>query len=182
MGSNIWIIFSILIIFLVVVAGLFVYKKDSNDYVTQITNFIECIEAGNPAMESYPRRCRAGGETFVENIGNELEKMDLIRIDTPRPNQVIKSPLSITGQARGMWFFEGDFPVVLTDWDGRIIAEGFASAGENAMVEEFVPFSAVLEFEAPDYKNNGILILKKDNASGLPEHDDALEIPVLFEE
>ena len=26
----------------------------------------------------------------------------------------------------------------------------------------------------------GSLILKKDNPSGMPEHDDALEIPIFF--
>ena len=34
----------------------------------EITNFEECIAAGNPAMESYPRQCRADGQTFVENV------------------------------------------------------------------------------------------------------------------
>lgn len=33
-----------------------------------ITNFEECIAAGNPAIESYPRQCRANGQTFVEVI------------------------------------------------------------------------------------------------------------------
>ena len=34
-----------------------------------ITNFEECIAAGNPAMESYPRQCRtADGQHFVEQI------------------------------------------------------------------------------------------------------------------
>lgn len=33
-----------------------------------ITNFEECIAAGNPAMESYPRQCRANDITFVEEI------------------------------------------------------------------------------------------------------------------
>ena len=34
-----------------------------------ITNFEECIAAGNPAMESYPRQCRTGdGLHFVEEI------------------------------------------------------------------------------------------------------------------
>ncbi|MAG20263.1 hypothetical protein CL618_02420 [archaeon] len=33
-----------------------------------ITNFEECVKAGNPAMESYPRQCRANGKTFVEEI------------------------------------------------------------------------------------------------------------------
>jgi hypothetical protein len=33
-----------------------------------ITNFEECIAAGNPAMESYPRQCRANDQTFVEEL------------------------------------------------------------------------------------------------------------------
>jgi len=34
----------------------------------KITTFEECAKAGNPVMESYPRQCRAGGETFVEIV------------------------------------------------------------------------------------------------------------------
>ena len=33
-----------------------------------INNFEECVNAGNPVMESYPRKCRANNKTFVENI------------------------------------------------------------------------------------------------------------------
>ena len=37
--------------------------------IDTITNFEECIAAGNPAMESYPRQCRtADGKHFVEII------------------------------------------------------------------------------------------------------------------
>lgn len=35
---------------------------------TEITNFEECAQAGNPIMESYPRQCAARGEVFVEKI------------------------------------------------------------------------------------------------------------------
>jgi len=36
---------------------------------SSITNFEECIAAGNPAMESYPRQCRTpDGKHFVESI------------------------------------------------------------------------------------------------------------------
>jgi len=37
-----------------------------------ITNFEECVAAGNPVMESYPRQCRANDQTFVEEINDEL--------------------------------------------------------------------------------------------------------------
>jgi len=39
---------------------------------SSITNFEECIAAGNPAMESYPRQCRTSdGKHFVENISGQ---------------------------------------------------------------------------------------------------------------
>lgn len=146
------------------------------------TSFEECVAAGNPVMESYPSQCSDGVQTFTENIGNEIEKTDLIRLDSPRPNQSVKSPLTITGEARGYWFFEASFPVVLADWDGRIIAEGIATAEGEWMTENFVPFTATLEYTLePDiYSTRGTLILQKDNPSGLPENDDALEIPVIL--
>jgi len=147
-----------------------------------VDDFNSCVKAGNPVMELYPRQCRdaQSGENFVEGIGNTLEVQDLIQLTSPMPNEEILSPLTVTGQARGTWFFEATFPVSLVNWDGLIIAEGYATAQENWMTEEFVPFTATLEFIKPDYSNRGALILKKDNPSGLPEHDNALEIPILF--
>lgn len=61
----IWII-SILILFVVGVLAILIFSKNSTQ---KISNFNECIEAGNPAMENYPRQCRTpGGELFVEDI------------------------------------------------------------------------------------------------------------------
>ena len=34
----------------------------------EVNNFKECIAAGNPAMESYPRQCRHGDKTYTEVI------------------------------------------------------------------------------------------------------------------
>jgi hypothetical protein len=170
----------LIISFILVGLALVIFWQPKEKSEIVATSFSECIEKGNPILESYPRQCIDKGETFIEYIGNELEKTDLIRINTPRPNQIITNPLVIEGEARGTWFFEGDFPVILTDWDGLIIGEGFATAKGEWMTEEFVSFSANLDFEIPEGKNIGILLLKKDNPSGLPEHDDALEVPVLF--
>jgi len=38
----------------------------------QVTNFEECVAAGNPVMESYPRQCRdpVSDKTFTEEIEN----------------------------------------------------------------------------------------------------------------
>lgn len=115
-------------------------------------------------------------------------KEDLIRVENIQANDKISSPLTIKGQARGIWFFEASFPIVLTDWDGRIITEGYATAKNEWMTDDFVPFEGTLEFENSvflgagenHFSRRGYLILRKDNPSGLPEHDDALEIPILF--
>jgi hypothetical protein len=114
---------------------------------------------------------------------NELQKTDLIRVDSPQPNQTIQSPLTITGVARGSWFFEASFPVVLTNWDGLIIGKGIANAKGNWMTTDFVPFEARLTFtvDKKSYSNKGTLILRKDNSSGLSKNDDAIEIPVILE-
>ena len=114
------------------------------------------------------------------SVINVSDKSNLIRLLSPLPNQSVTSPLVITGEARGNWFFEASFPVFLTDWDGRIIAQGIATAKSEWMTTEFVPFEATLTFSVDKaaYSNRGTLILKKDNPSGLPEHDDALEIPL----
>ncbi|MBI2048025.1 MAG: Gmad2 immunoglobulin-like domain-containing protein [Parcubacteria group bacterium] len=173
------------VVFIVVFFTILFFLSGANTPKIAET-FEECTKQGNPVMESYPRQCRdKKGNLFVENIGNELEKNNLIRIYSPRPNQVVKSPIVIEGEARGYWFFEASFPVVLTDWDGKIIAQHYAEAQDSWMTEEFVPFKTTLEFEnlswEDEFSKRGTLILQKDNPSGLPEHDDALEIPILFE-
>ena len=154
-----------------------------------VTSFGECVRAGNAILESYPAMCVSKeGKTFTQDIGNELEKRGLIRLAVPRPNERVASPLVVAGEARGVWFFEGSFPVAIFDDSGNEIASGIATAGSDPnnprgakwMTEEFVPFSAEVQFDAKGAKS-GFVVLKKDNPSGLPEHDDALRIPVTFE-
>lgn len=152
----------------------------SSDRPAAITGYDECVAAGYPVMESWPPRCAVpNGPSFTQDIGNELEKADLIRIDTPRPTQQVSSPLQISGQARGSWFFEASFPVKLLDASGATFASGIATAQGEWMTTEFVPFTATLEFSA-SAGSAGTLVLQKDNPSGLPEHDDQLIVPVKF--
>ena len=144
----------------------------------RINSFEECVDEGNPVMESYPRKCRSGDQVFVEDIGNELEKTDMIRVSNPRPNQDISSPLRITGEARGTWFFEADFPVYLYDSNGNKISEAIATANGDWMREEFVEFEAELIFVG-DYKGTkGIISFVKDNPSGIEGYNDSLDFPV----
>jgi len=107
-------------------------------------------------------------------------KSQYILVDTPAPGALVASPIRIQGRARGMWFFEGDFPILLMDSKGNVIAKGFVTAKDEWMTKKFVPFEGVLEFKKPISGDKGTLIFEKDNPTGLPKHDDALEIPVFF--
>lgn len=104
-----------------------------------------------------------------------------ILLISPSPGDVVSSPLTVTGQAKGTWYFEASFPVRLIDADGNEIAIVPAQAQGDWMTEEFVPFVAVLEFSQPQTPTTGTLVLQKDNPSGLPEYDDSITIPVLFQ-
>ncbi|MCF7845291.1 MAG: Gmad2 immunoglobulin-like domain-containing protein [Candidatus Pacebacteria bacterium] len=178
------IIFSLIVVlFLIGFSFLLFYSFEKEEEKVEVDSFEECVEAGNPVMESYPRQCIHEGEKFVEDIGNEVEKTDLIQLHSVQPDKKIESPLTITGEARGEWFFEAEFPVTLT-WDGEVIAQGIATAEDDWMTSDFVPFESVITFSVSEEMvgEEGVLSLHKSNPSGLPENDDVLEVPVIFSE
>ena len=131
-----------------------------------VTNFLECEAAGYPVMKSYPRQCQVKDMIFVEEVGitdeAEKSKANLVKLESVHAGDSITSPISIV------------------NWDGLIIGQGVAQAKGEWMTEGFVPFEANISFDKATYKNNGSIILQKDNPSGLPENDDALEIPIFF--
>ncbi len=105
---------------------------------------------------------------------------DFILLDSPLPGATVSSPLAIKGRARGTWFFEGDFPLLLLDAQGQQIGVSYATAKGEWMTENFVDFEGILTFTGPFSGQRGTLVLKKGNPTGLKEFDDALEIPVYF--
>jgi hypothetical protein len=102
-----------------------------------------------------------------------------VRVTNPQPNTVVSSPLTVTGEARGTWYFEASFPVQLLDENDSLIAMIPAQAEGEWMTTDFVPFSVTLDFTT-DAKT-GTLVLQKDNPSGLPENVAEVRIPVRFE-
>ncbi|HXK34959.1 MAG TPA: Gmad2 immunoglobulin-like domain-containing protein [Candidatus Paceibacterota bacterium] len=113
---------------------------------------------------------------------SEPTEHPLIRVETPRLGDTIKSPLTIRGEASGGWFFEASFPIRLLDASGNEIplSPPYIMTAADWMTTEFVPFESTHTFPAPTTET-GTLILIKDNPSGLPEFNDQIEIPVQFE-
>jgi hypothetical protein len=164
------------------------YRADT--YITEKNGYIYVFTVTYTDSESLMRNDLKDLLTTVEFKEPKIPAQtahNVIRVNSPRPQSIVASPITIEGEARGPWFFEASFPITLTDWDGRIIAQHYIMTADEWMTEDFVSFQGELEFESPykvgdpEFMKRGTLILQKDNPSGLPEHDDAIEIPIMFE-
>jgi hypothetical protein len=103
-----------------------------------------------------------------------------IIVTSPQPNQVIHSPVTVAGKAKGVWFFEATFPVKLLDGNGKEITDWVpAHAQADWMTDAWVPFQVTLEFKNPTTAT-GTLLLQNDNPSGLPENQEEFRLPVRF--
>ncbi|MBL3658152.1 Gmad2 immunoglobulin-like domain-containing protein [Fulvivirga sediminis] len=116
---------------------------------------------------------------FFNGRGTRQDIAQLIQVDWPQPNDTISSPITIKGKARGDWYFEGNFPVVLKNEDQKVLSEKPAKAKAKWMTKKWVPFEITIDYDKPN-RNQGFLVLKKANASGKPENDRNLSIPVVF--
>ena len=101
-----------------------------------------------------------------------------IRIARPQPGDTVSSPVIVAGKARGPWFFEATFPVLLLDRDGRTLAAAPARAQGEWTTPDWVPFRDTLEVRAPDAAGPVRLVLDRANPSGLPEHAGRVVIPI----
>ncbi|MBI2120554.1 MAG: hypothetical protein HYT94_02945 [Parcubacteria group bacterium] len=119
------------------------------------------------------------GLPVLPNVPAPENTANLIQVESLHAGDRVQSPLIVTGQARGNWFFEASFPIKILDKDGIMIGQGHAEAQDEWMTENFVPWKATVSFIAPA-SGGGEAVFMKDNPSGLPEHDAEVRVPVLF--
>ena len=100
-----------------------------------------------------------------------------VSVTTPQANTTVGATFVVKGKAPGNWFFEASFPIQVRDKDGNVIGRTHGSAQGDWMATELVAFSATVNIEG-GYKGPATLILMRDNPSGLPENDDAVEIAI----
>jgi hypothetical protein len=117
--------------------------------------------------------------TNVSIDDNVLPATDMIRVTTPLPNVLVQSPLVAKGEARGNWYFEAVFGIKVKDSNGQVIGSGFATAKDEWMTTDFVPFEATINFSKPTTET-GTIVFEKNNPSGLPENDASISVPVYF--
>lgn len=103
----------------------------------------------------------------------------LIVVEQPTPDSVLEKSFSIKGMARGSWFFEASFPVNVVDNAGNILVAISAQTKADWMTQNFVPFQVDIEIPST-YSGPATVILRKDNPSGLPEHDASVSFNVFI--
>lgn len=123
-----------------------------------------------------------GGNTSTEYITYTNATADLIQVELPFPGAVVGKDFSVIGKARGNWFFEASFPIEVLDKSGKSLAIGIAQPrnGEDWMTINFVNFKSDIKIPQ-SYIGPATLILRKDNPSGLPEHDASISFPIIIE-
>lgn len=173
----------IILSIVIVVLIIFAFRKEKTEVVTitKVNNFEECLLAGYPVQESYPRRCvSADGKIFSEYIGNRIEKQDLIVVDTPLPMQTVGNKFEVIGKARGFWFFEAEISGRVLDQNKKTIANFSIMTEDEWMTEEFVGFNKIIDLGTTTLPQKGFLEIIKNNPSDMRDKDDSLVIPISF--
>ena len=89
--------------------------------------------------------------------------------------------LTFTGKALGTMFFEFSFPIYFEDEMGATVAQGLASANGDWMTTSTVPFTATLQVKPITVPVIGSIVFRRDNPSGLVEHDFELRMPAVLQ-
>lgn len=150
-------------------AARFILGGPEDDWICQNNTW---VKHGHPSAPMPAAPCGNQSGPFVYK--------DLIKISEPKAEDKINSPITVTGEARGNWYFEATFPVEVLDEDGTVLGSGPVQAQGEWTTTDYVPFSGTINFTKPKGQN-GTVVFKKDNPSGLPANDDSVSIPVIFQ-
>lgn len=143
-------------------------------------------EVGNDMPDKDPVSTSTDDDTDIQTdqpaISYTNADASLIVITSPTAGAEVGETITLSGEARGYWFFEATAPVRVVDWDGRIIGEGYITADGEWMTEDLVSFSGTISYSLPEdaYSTRGTVIFQKSNPSDLPENDAAVEVPVIL--
>ena len=131
-----------------------------------IATFGDCVKVGHPVFKSYPRQCKTpDGRTFFEDIGNILEKENLVGKDLGkmlrrRLEEIEKAYL----RSLPSGLLHGDFIPgnILVDGE-KVCVLDFSWVGRGCNYFDITAFWLVLQRlgEAPKYSRKKISLLQR---------------------
>lgn len=93
------------------------------------------------------------------------------------PNQQVSGKVDLTGSVKGGYFFEGNVLINILGKDKNLLKAGNGTATSGWMTTEPVSFKSTIDFSNLP-KGLAYIEIHNDNASGLPENDKSILIPV----
>jgi len=111
--------------------------------------------------------------TDTELSAKDITGNSSIKVDSPKINQVITSPVLVSGQAA---VFEAQVNARIKDESGLILAETSFMTKEGQTMS---PFSTKIKFKKPSHKKGTLEVYEISAKDGAEIHK--ISIPVIFE-
>lgn len=105
-------------------------------------------------------------------------KEDLILFSI-KPGQEVSSKMTATGSIKGAYFFEANIGINVLDANKKLLRAGSGMATTDWMTSGPVTFTTNLDFTGLP-QGSAFIEIHNDNASGLPENDKSILIPVVI--
>jgi hypothetical protein len=93
--------------------------------------------------------------------------------------QEVSGKVKVTGEIKGGWFFEGNILLNILDGNKKNIKSGHGTATTDWMTSGPVSFGAEIDVSTLP-KGKAYIEIHNDNASGLPENDKSILIPIVI--
>jgi len=185
---------TVIILIVAVTASFFVWQYEKDHPIgdgQSGQNLPINKKSGQVACSMIAKQCPDG--SYVSQTGPNCEfaacpavvgMPDEPTIASPKSDDIISSPVSVSGQARGGWFFEASFPIQVYDSNDRLLGSGSAkfvpkNANDTWMTNDFVDFQGGVQFSQPA-TDSGYILFKNDNPSGDPAKDESFKLSVKF--
>ncbi len=183
--KKVWII---VVTFAVVLGAGFLFLNKEPEAV--VANFKECVDAGNPIMESYPRQCKHGDTVFTEVILNTFEDKAL-GLSFEYPQTYFVALRQSSGGERGQYaiVLAEDKPEIRemfsnpkpgTEGPPTITVTIFQNNLDNYTLQNFVEGTDFSNFKMSDGRKTEITVggetAWRYRATGLYENDNVVVV------
>lgn len=162
-----------IIIAIVILLAVFVLGLLTWDW--RMAKSLEKIKKDADTIARQEELAKSADERMIEEATEDKN----IIISSPEKGETISSPLAIVGQINGGGWsgFEGQAGTVqLLDADGKVVSTAILEPTTDWMRLP-TKFKATLNFSSPA-EQNGTLVFKNENPSGMPENDRELKLLV----
>lgn len=158
-----------LLLVLIVLVGGAIYIMLQNKE-TYLSVFQKQVPVENIDQTQLPMQTKDG------ILGN---KDDLISFSIS-PYMKVHGVLSYRGVIKGGYFFEGNIGINILDMNQKLLKRSNAMATEDSWTDKPVNFEGNIDFTSLP-KGPAYIQIHNDNASGLPENDKFVLIPIIIE-